>query len=447
MVTTMFGDLASSFVSGSAIIAALATWSFTATPHSDENLPRALKSSDFIAFDQDKARIGQLLFYDKILSGNKNISCGTCHHHNLGGSDGLSLGVGEGGAGLGPDRTTASENDRIAKRIPRNAPALWNLGASDVRVMFHDGRLEISDNYESGFNSPVDDYLPDGLDSLLAAQALFPMTARFEMSGDPGENEIADAIAQMPHTAWPLIAERVREIPAYADMFAETFENVETAEDISIVEIGNALAAFIGSEWRNFDSPFDRYLAGDRSAMGLKALRGMDLFFGEAGCSSCHSGPLLTDQAFHSLGLPEFGPGKTEDGRDPGRYAETGNVADQNSFRTPMLRNIALTAPYGHNGAYATLEGIVRHHADPARSLTEWVIEEASLRPAPWLSDEVARDNRIAELAASAQIKPVSLTDVEIAQLVAFLESLTGETALERPMGRPSVVPSGLTVD
>lgn len=313
--------------------------------------------------------------------------------------------------------------------------------------MFHDGRLEISDIFGNGFNSPVDEYLPEGLETILAAQSLFPMTARFEMSGDPGENRIADAIADMPHKAWPLIADRVRSVPVYAEMFAAAFDNVETADDITIVDIGNAIAAFIGTEWKNYDSPFDRYVAGDRTAMGIQALKGMDLFYGDAGCASCHSGPLMTDQEYHALGLPEFGPGKTADGRDPGRYAETHDEADQAKFRTPMLRNVALTAPYGHNGAYGSLDAIVRHHANPARSLTQWTVDEASLRPAPWLNDKVALDARIAELAASAEIIPVALTDDEVSQLVAFLESLTGASARERPMGRPASVPSGLTVD
>ena len=78
--------------------------------------------------------MGSLLFYDKILSGNQNISCGTCHHHDFGGSDGLSLGVGEGGEGLGPKRNAGIGLNRIKKRVPRNAPGLWNLGAKEIKL-------------------------------------------------------------------------------------------------------------------------------------------------------------------------------------------------------------------------------------------------------------------------------------------------------------------------
>jgi len=148
----------------------------------------------FHPVDPAKAKIGQLLFYDKILSGNRNISCGTCHDHDHAGSDGLSLGIGEGGAGVGPQRTAGTGPDRIVKRIPRNAPALWNLGHRSVKQLFHDGRLSVSDLYGNGFDSPAEEWLPKGLETVVAAQALFPLVAQFEMAGNPKENEIAGAV-------------------------------------------------------------------------------------------------------------------------------------------------------------------------------------------------------------------------------------------------------------
>ncbi len=419
------------------------------------DLPAPLSEGDFIAFDPEKAALGQLLFYDKILSGNQNISCGTCHHHDHASSDGLSLGIGEGGNGVGPPRTAGEGRDRIRRRIARNSPGLWNLGHKDIEVLFHDGRLSPSPLYGNGFNSPAEEWLPQGLDSLLAAQVLLPLASPAEMAGDPGENEVAGAVIDRIDKGWPILAKRVRTIPEYGEMFVAAFEHVQRPEDVSVVEVANAVAAFIGTEFRNHDSPFDRHLAGDATALGPAERRGMKLFFGEAGCSGCHSGPLLSDQSFHALGLPAFGPGRKRMWdpmpRDVGRMGESDELRDAYRFRTPFLRNVALTAPYGHNGAMPTLEDMVRHHLDPAASRARWKRAMAALPLAPWLADidfviqsdvlEMARQERALDIA----LPPLSNEDVQ--ELVAFLNALTGETAGLRPLGRPEHVPSGLPVD
>lgn len=417
-------------------------------------MAQPITAEDFIAFDADQARLGQLLFYDKVLSGNKNISCGTCHHHDLGGSDGLSLGIGEGGVGLGPKRLPGDGADRIRKRIPRNAPALWNLGHRDVRVLFHDGRLEISDIYGNGYDSPAEEWLPQGLETILAAQALFPMTAQFEMAGNTGENEIIGAVTDRIDLGWPILAKRVRTIPEYGEMFVQAFDHIDRPEDVTIVEIGNALAAFIGTEWANFDSPYDAFLT-DGTPLPEDAERGRRLFFGEARCAQCHNGPLLTDQDFHAMALPPFGPGRTRRWdpipRDVGRMGATDDLEDAYRFRTPPLRNVALTAPYGHNGAYASLRDMVRHMADPASMRADWTPARATLPEVPWLQeiDFVIQSDRLEmeRHAATVDVRPVSLSDADVDDIVAFLESLTGATALDRPLGRPDRVPSGLPVD
>ncbi len=419
------------------------------------DLPRPLSDADFHPADPAKAEIGQLLFYDKILSGNRNISCGTCHHHDFAGTDGLSLGIGEGGEGVGPKRTAGTGETRVKKRIPRNAPGLWNLGHRDIRVLFHDGRLEVSDLYGNGFDTPAEEWLPRGLETPLAAQALLPLVAQFEMAGNPKENEIAGAVHDRIDMAWPILAKRVRTIPAYGEMFVDAFEAVQTPADVTIIEIGNALGAFIASEWRNHDSPFDAYLAGDTGALSEDAAQGMALFYGEAGCSGCHAGPLMTDQDFHAIGLPAFGPGRTRIfdpyARDVGRMGASDALEDAYRFRTPALRNVALTGPYGHNGAYGTLEGIVRHHFDPSAAREAWTPEMAKLPEIPWLAavDHVIRDDprEMARQSAAVAYAPKPVSDAEIDQLVAFLHALTGTSALTRPLGRPEAVPSGLPVD
>ncbi|MCL6285210.1 methylamine utilization protein MauG [Ruegeria sp. 2012CJ41-6] len=411
-----------------------------------EPLPRALSEADFIASDPAQAALGHQLFYDPILSGNRNITCAHCHHPDFGTSDGLSLGIGEGGVGLGTERHAGRGDSRIKKRIPRNAPGLWNLGARELHTFFHDGRLSKSDQFGNGFDSPAEEWLPQGLNSLLAAQALFPLVAQFEMAGNPGENSVIGAVHDRIDAAWPILAKRVRGDPTYQDAFVTAFDHIDRPEQVTIVEIANALAAFMAVEWRSIDSPFDAYLRGETSALTRTQKRGMDLFYGKASCATCHSGPLLSDQKFHALGLPPFGPGRTRRfdpyARDVGRMGESDQLDDAYRFRTPMLRNVALTGPYGHNGAFPTLEGIIRHHLDPDRSLHLWTPETAQLPEAPWLAagDFVIWQDRheMQRQQRARDIESVALSDAEIGDLVGFLHALTGRAVDRTPFGVPA---------
>ncbi|MEM9047967.1 MAG: cytochrome c peroxidase [Pseudomonadota bacterium] len=413
----------------------------------DLPLPKPVTPEDYVPFDPALARIGQLLFYDPILSGNRNISCGTCHHHDLASADGVALSLGEGGVGLGPARRPGP--DGIVKRIPRNAPALWNVGAREYDVLFHDGRVSLSPDYDNGFDSPAEEWLPSGLNGLLAVQALFPLVAQFEMAGNPGENEIAGAVHDRIDAAWPLLAARVRAIPAYRALFAQA-----GIAEPQIADIANALADFMNAEWRSTDSPFDRFLAGAPSLSPAQE-RGLALFYGKAGCAACHAGPLLTDHRFYALALPPLGPGRTRRwdpfARDVGRMAESNRLEDAYRFRTPSLRNVALTAPYGHNGTMPGLEDMVRHHLDPMGSLARWRPAMAALPPAPGAEATdliVWQDKReMARLRARLDIAPRVLSDAEIADIIAFLHALTGTESLAGRLGRPNRVPSGLPVD
>ena len=420
-----------------------------------ENMPAPLTASDYHEFSDERAKIGQLLFYDKILSGNRNISCGTCHHPRFGGGDGLSLGIGEGGIGVGLERIPGFGDEKIKKRIPRNASALWNLGAKDFTVLFHDGRLSLSDDYNNNFNTPAEEWLPKGLETVLGTQALFPLTAQFEMAGNPKENEVAGAVHDRIDYVWPILAKRVRTIPEYGAMFTDVFEDVATAEQVTIAHIGEALAAFIALEFESRDSAFDAFLAGDNDALTTSQKEGMKLFYGKAECASCHSGSLLTDQKFHALAIPPFGPGRTRRFdpyvRDVGRMGETDRLEDAYRFRTPSLRNVALTAPYGHNGAFPDLEGIIRHHLNPSISLKNWQRDKANLPNVPWLEsiDFLVWDDRIEmkRYKEKIDINPIPLSEEEIRNLVSFMHALSGRSAEKLRFGIPNQVPSGLTVD
>ena len=143
---------------------------------------------------------------------------------------------------------------------------------------------------------------------------------------------------------------------------------MKDASDIILVHAANAIAAFEASQWRTDQSPFDQYLQGSEDALNASQLRGMKLFYGKAECADFHSGQLLTDQSFHAIGMPQLGPGKGDgvDGyEDFGRERVTGESRDRYKFRTPALRNVALTGPWGHAGSYRRLKDVVMHHLQP----------------------------------------------------------------------------------
>ncbi|MCA9292915.1 MAG: hypothetical protein KDA20_03785 [Phycisphaerales bacterium] len=411
-----------------------------------------LTDADFPAPNAAKEELGKLLFFDKVLSGNMNISCATCHHPLTATGDGLSLSIGEGGRGLGVIRDTGTADDAVHERVPRNAPPVFMLGHKDFTVMFHDGR--VSGDAVNGFVSPAGSDLPSGLDNALAVQAMFPVTSGTEMAGQGGENDIADHGADLP-AIWESLAQRLRDIPEYVDLFKAAYSDVNNANDITYVHAANAIAAFEGTAWRADNSPFDQWLRGDNRAMTRDALRGAKLFYGKANCASCHSGVLQTDLDFHAIGIPQIGPGKGDnapgfsDGHDDfGRERVTGNPEDRCRFRTPTLRNVALTGPWGHDGAYDSLEAVVRHHLDPIRSLYYY---EAGQMVLPSRTDLDAidltvfsSDDRMYALASTCEITPVSLSDDEVAQVIEFLRALTDPTQIDLRRNVPKSVPSGL---
>lgn len=426
---------------------------------SPEGVPQPLTDEDFHPRNEAAEELGRLLFFDKILSGNMNISCATCHHPLTDTGDGLSLPVGEGGKGLGMTRNTGDGADAIHERVPRNAPALFNLGAKQFTVMFHDGRLEVDPSQPSGFISPAGDDLPMGLDNALAAQAMFPVTSAAEMAGQPGENPVADAAAAGnlagPGGVWEQLALRIQAFPEYVNMFIGAFDDVEEANDITFVHVANALSAYQAGVFRADDSRFDRWLRGEKRALSRQELTGMRIFYSSGRCSECHSGPLQTDMQFHAIGMPQIGPGKGDnlpgfnDGLDDfGRGRETGDPADMFRFRTPSLRNVAVTGPWGHSGAYNTLEAVVRHHLDPAGAMANYDQSQVALPSRPDLDalDFVCINTpeRAQAIMDAVEIEPVALSEQKIKDLIAFLHALTDPASLDMRHDVPAKVPSGL---
>ncbi|MEO0357637.1 MAG: cytochrome c peroxidase [Pseudomonadota bacterium] len=396
--------------------------------------------------------LGRDLFFDPVLSGNMNIACATCHHPTKGTSDGLSLGIGEGGTGLGQDRTEVSDN-RPVSRVPRNAPALFNLGNAEFVRMLHDGRVWMDPTEMYGIGMPKGHVLERPVPNALAAQVHLPITSATEMAGQAGENAVADAAAQGritgPGGVRDILAKRIDAIPAYRSRFEAT--GVDGS--LHYADIATALAAYIGTEFESTNSPFDRHLNGDDTALTASAKRGMDLFYGDAQCGTCHSGRFQTDHDFHSISLPQIGPGKNQPRLtygDVGRSAISGDAADDFAFRTPSLRNIELTGPYGHNGAYADLRHMVEHHLNPLRHLAMYDPSYAIL---PALTDVGPDDTAFEDLeenfriAASADISDVALSPAAVDDIMAFLAALTDPKFVDAGHLVPTSVPSGLPVE
>ena len=401
--------------------------------------------------DADHAllHLGRDLFYDPILSGNRTVACATCHHPKFGTSDGLALSIGDGGIGMGPGRRVDPEN-LPERRIPRNAQALFNLGYPEFRVMFHDGRVERLDN--GTIRTPFGPVPDTGPLAMLKVQAILPVISPDEMAGHYSENDVSAAVRrglfQGPDGAYAILAKRVADIPEYRRRF-RTWAGAPWTP--SFDDIALALAAFMAHEWRADDSPFDRFLC-DGTPLSVQAEAGRRLFYGQAGCSECHSGRFQTDHRFHAIAIPQIGPGKTErfetHARDIGRQRVTGRIDDAYRFRTPSLRNVALTAPYGHSGVYADLETVIRHHLDPARGLAAFQSSSVRLPDLPGADDfRIATDHKELAAISAANVLPARpLSREEVQLLISFLHALTDPISAVGRLGVPKMVPSGLPV-
>jgi parallel beta-helix repeat protein len=300
----------------------------------------------------DQAALGRLLFYDPVLSANNDRSCASCHHPDLGFSDGQALAT-----------------DAHGDPLRRNAPSLWNVAYADS--LFWDGRA---------------DSLED--------QMLVPLTSESEMGANVDE----------------MIAE-LHAIPEYQALFDAAFDDGITVENVQA-----AITSFERTLITN-NSPFDRYVAGDENAMTPAQRRGFAVFrSAQTRCFECHAWPTFTHDTFHVLGVPDTDPNAPDLGQ-----VETVNAPDATrAFRTPGLRNVALTAPYMHNGAFATLEDVIDFYAQGG---------------GPAFGVDVIVDEKVAGF---------DLTEQQTSDLVQFLYALTDTPSDLTAI--PESVPSGLPV-
>lgn len=363
----------------------------------------------------ERVELGRLLFYDPILSGDQDVACATCHHAAFAWADARALSVGVGGVDLGPDRARTMAPSDWEFITPRNSPTILDTGyyAPFAGGQPWEGKM-----------------FWDGRTVTLEAQSRAPVRSRDEMRHD----------AYGGPAAVSAVVAKLQAIPEYVTRFEEAFPEDLAAlpEGFPIIN-GNTYGRAIGAyerELKTSDSPYDRFAAGDDVALTLAQKRGMQVFF-EKGCVDCHSGPLFSDFEFYALGAKQGGPGRppvhehgNDERLDSGRFLEDpSNEAMRFAFRTPPLRNVALTAPYFHAGGeesggdYQTLHQAVEffNRGCNDENLEEWRLPDGT-----------------AEL---------MMSEDEVDDVVAFLHSLTA-TRLDSEFTdghSPVQVPSGLT--
>jgi len=309
-------------------------------------------------FDNDaEVLLGKYLFFDPRLSADASTSCASCHQPDKAWTDGKALSDGYPGT-----------------LYFRNTPTLYNMVYASYA--YWDGRLEgVND-----MGTVVRDHITE---------------------------------AHFYQADGRIVVERLKQVPEYVQLFNDAYE-----KGPGFGRMLNAVSAYVLS-LNSGASAYDRYLAEDTTALSADAQAGLTLFEGKAGCAACHSGPTFSDYNFYALGVPEnpdifsdplrhitfrrffrtLGlPNYRNTFEDVGLMALTEDEADRGAFRTAPLREVALTAPYMHNGMFATLEDVARFYNT-----------------------------------GTAAAPPLGLSDAEIAQLVAFLQSLTDESFLRDP--------------
>ena len=271
-----------------------------------------------------------MLFFDPRLSGNGMMSCATCHNPSLGWSDGQKTAIGWGG--------------QVLKRA---TPTVLNIAYNSILMW-------------------------DGRKKTLEEQAIGPMKLPDTMNTDV-----------------PATLARLRGLPEYVDMFEKAYPGVGISEET----IAKALAAFERTVVTH-DSPFDRWLAGDRKAMTMAQWRGYQVFNDpeKGNCAVCHSAPNFTDNGFHNIGLAPAGE------PDIGRYKIRKVASMKGAFKTPTLRDIELTGPYFHDGSATTLRDVVEHYARGG-------VDHSNV---------------------STSVKPLNLSEQDKSDLVDFMKALTG---------------------
>ena len=356
---------------GVGVVVAIAIFTSQGTTY-DWRLPNTYPEPQVPAHNpmsDTKVKLGRWLFYDTRLSGNNTMSCATCHIQALAFTDGKNKSVGSTGA-VHPRSSMSLVNTAYASRLTWANPILDRLEDQALTPLLGDNPVEMG----MGGREPE-------IAALLASDEKYRRLAEASFPSDENPNSVLNAV--------------------------------------------RSIAAFVRSIV-SFDSPYDRYLAGDLTALSPAAERGLELFFSEElECFHCHGGFNFTDSSthanstvdqvgFHNTGLYNLNASGAYPEDNTGLFDMTGQVRDMGRFKAPSLRNISLTAPYMHDGSIATLDAVIDHYARGGRLIAD---------------GSNAGDGRLSPF-KSEFVDGFDLSESERADLIEFLSSLTDNSVL-----------------
>lgn len=331
----------------------------------------------------EKIALGKLLFFDPILSGNKDVACATCHHPSNGYAESLDISIGVNGHGFGSKR---------AFRRPNNIPFTKRNSPTVINTAFNG--ISNKKDYQPEKAPMFWDLRAQGLE----AQALEPIKSLEEMRGRQySDKEII-----------PEVIRRLKSIPAYQTHFAKTFNH---SDPITEQNLAKAIAAFERTLTTQ-NSRFDQYMRGDRHAISISEREGFEQFI-KSGCGNCHHGPMFSDFKLHVLGVPPNPKLTTPDMGTDGTYA----------FRTPTLRNLRFTFPYMHNGSLTSLQRVLEFYED--------------------ISFGKMRNPHLIEKQLDPLVKELDIPVKDMSPIISFLNTLNDE---KFDRSEPISVPSGLPV-
>ncbi len=331
-------------------------------------------------YSLEKEELGRLLFWDPVLSGTQEVACATCHHPDKGYADGLTFSRGVGATGLGTNRIGGMQTTR-------NAHTVINTAFNGM-------------NIQGQYNPVLAPMFWDNRATSLEEQAGLPLLSKEEMRG----SDIAE------EDLMPLILDRLNAIPDYQAKFNAAFGTSVITQDLLLKAIATFERSLIAT-----NSPFDEYMRGDENALSRRELDGLNTFIA-VGCADCHSGPMFSDYELHVVGVP--------DNITPVDRGATNDF----DFRTPTLRNVALTAPYMHNGSLRTLEDVLDFYED---------VSEGGRRGNNNINANLDQND------LDEEIRDLRLNGNQIDDIISFLETLN-DRDFDKTI--PSSLPSGLPV-